>query len=44
LPPPKHVLRLSKGDLKELEEIFRAKVLAVLKGDAKIADQRGVSL
>ncbi len=35
---PKHVLRLSKEDLKELEEIFRSKVLALLKAGGKIND------
>jgi hypothetical protein len=38
LPARKHVLSLSKGDLKELEEIFRSKVLAMLKGEGKIND------
>jgi hypothetical protein len=44
LLPQKHVLSLSKEDLKELEEIlrlrsghaFRSKVLAMLKGEGKI--------
>ena len=38
MPARKHVLSLSKGDLKELEEIFRSKVLAMLKGEGKIND------
>jgi len=36
LPAPKHVLSLSKGESKELEEIFRAKVLTMLKKEGKI--------
>jgi hypothetical protein len=38
LPPQKYVLSLSKGDLKELEEIFRSKVLGMLKAEGRITD------
>jgi hypothetical protein len=38
LPAQKPVLSLSKGDLKELKEIFCSKVLAMLKAEGRIND------
>jgi hypothetical protein len=38
MPAQQYVLRLSKQNLKELEEIFRSKVLAMLKAEGRIND------
>jgi hypothetical protein len=39
LPAQKPVLSLSKGESKELEEIFRAKLLTMLKNEGKINEE-----